>query len=403
MPSRPVTPSPRSRFHHRLRLPIAGAATGALAVLLTLALLAPLGGAPAPTETDAPVDLAAKSTNPVTPGNFTGLGFDQCETQSQKKMDAWLAHSPFRAVGVYISGASRFCKTQKNLTPTWVSTQLAKGWRILPITLGPQSSCVGRFPRYGASIDPTIVNDTAGGYAAARAQGTAEADSAVAAAQALGIVPGSTLWYDLEGWGLSKANKHCTEPALAFLSAWTARVRQLGYVSGVYSSAGSGIKILDQARQQARADVVLPDRIWIARWDGVANTSTSYIAEDGWRPGNRMKQYQGGHNETWGGVTINIDRNWLELGDAPGYGCGGIKVSLKTYKKITPTKSKPKQVRALKCLLSGKGLYAGTMSKKYNKRLRSGIHAWQAQAGQTVKDKWTKGNWASLLTAAGLR
>ena len=27
-----------------------------------------------------------------------------------------------------------------------------------------------------------------------------------------------------------------------------------------------------------------------------------------------MKQYQGGHDETWGGVTINIDRNYLDLG-----------------------------------------------------------------------------------------
>lgn len=391
MPSRPVR-TPHRRFH----LPLLGTGTGVLLVLLAL-VLAPLGGTPSTTSTDAPVDLAAKSTNPPTPGSFTGYGFDQCETQSQAKMDAWLAHSPFRAVGVYISGASRFCKTQKNLTPTWVSTQLAQGWQILAITLGPQSSCVGRFPRYSPAIDPTIVNDTANGYAAARTQGSAEADSAVAAATALGIVPGSTLWYDLEGWGLSKANKHCTEPALAFLSAWTTRVRQLGYMSGVYSSAGSGIKILDDARLQGRADVTLPDRIWIARWDNIANTSTSYIAEDGWRPGNRVKQYQGGHNETWGGVTINIDRNWLELGEVVGYGCGGVKTSLKTYKKVTPRHAKPRQVRALKCLLQQKGMYPGKMSKQYNKNLRQGIHAWQGQAGQKVKDAWTKKNWASLL------
>ena len=58
----------------------------------------------------------------------------------------------------------------------------------------------------------------------------------------------------------------------------------------------------------------LPDQIWIARWDVPANTSTSYIREDGWLPGGRMKQYQGGHDETWGGVRINIDRNYLDLG-----------------------------------------------------------------------------------------
>ena len=85
-------------------------------------------------------------------------------------------------------------------------------------------------------------------------------------------------------------------------------------MSGVYSSAGSGIKMLDDARVQRPGVFTLPDRIWIARWDGVANTSTSYIRSDGWLPGDRMKQYQGGHDEVWGGVRINIDRNYLDLG-----------------------------------------------------------------------------------------
>ncbi|GAA1503456.1 glycoside hydrolase domain-containing protein [Nocardioides humi] len=401
MPSRSVPTPVRHRVRPRFRLPVAGTAAGALTVLLALVLLIPEGPAPAePPVTDAPVDLAATTTNPVTPGDFTGYGFDQCQTQSQKNMDAWLEHSPFRAVGVYISGNSRFCRDQPNLTPTWVSTQLAKGWRILPITLGPQSTCVGRFPRYGKNIDPTISNDGANGYQAAFKQGKKEAKSAVAAASALGIVPRSTLWYDLEGWSNYK-DATCRESALSFLSGWTKKTRKLNYVPGVYSSAGSGIKILDDARIQGRGDVILPDRIWIARWDGVANTSTSYIAEDGWRPGNRMKQYQGGHNETWGGVTINIDSNWLELSDdgtaVPQAACA----TPAKYKKITPRKSKPKQIRALKCRLQVKGLYPGKMSKKYNKLLRKGIHAWQAQAGQKVKDKWTKKNWASLLSSVG--
>src|SRR5262245_38007535 len=93
-------------------------------------------------------------SNPVTPGSFTGLGFDQCHAPGQSAMDAWLKHSPFRAVGIYISGASRGCRDQPNLTPTWISTQLSKGWRLLPITLGPQAACNPSFPRYGN--DPVI-------------------------------------------------------------------------------------------------------------------------------------------------------------------------------------------------------------------------------------------------------
>ena len=57
----------------------------------------------------------------------------------------------------------------------------------------------------------------------------------------------------------------------------------------------------------------MPDQIWIADWDGKANTSSSYIRSSGWQPYGRVKQYQGGHNETWGGVRINIDRNYLNL------------------------------------------------------------------------------------------
>ena len=127
-------------------------------------------------------------------------------------MDAWLAASPYRAVGIYISGASRGCRDQPNLTPTWISTQLTKGWRLLPITLGPQATCHPGFPRYGN--DPVISGklNQQGQYAKAFQQGTTEASTAVAAAQALGIVPGSTLWYDLEGYDVT--NTACRESSL---------------------------------------------------------------------------------------------------------------------------------------------------------------------------------------------
>ena len=400
MPARPV-PTRLDRLD-RVRLPLAAAASGTLVVLLALALLGPFRPT---TDANAPVALRAKSTNPVTPGNFTGYGFDQCLAPSQKKMDAWLESSPFLAVGIYTSGNSRACRSQPNLTPTWVSTQLAKGWRLLPITLGPQSSCVGRFPRYGASIDPTISNSSTNRYAAARSQATAEADKAVAAAGALGIVPGSTLWYDLEGWS-KVSNATCRESALAFLSSWTQRIRARGYVSGVYSSAGSGMKVLDDARHAGRTDVTLPDHIWVARWDGAANTSTSYLRSDGWMPGRRMKQYQGGHNETWGGVTINIDRNYLDLGSyypAAETHCGNVQVDLPNYRKIMPRtatyRPDPTQVRALQCLLREQGTYGGALTGNFNARTRSAALAWQRASGLGTSTAWRKKDWMNLLTA----
>lgn len=336
----------------------------------------------------------------ATPGNFTGYGFDQCETVSQKTMDTWLRTSPFLAVGVYISGKSRACRTQANLTPTWVDTQLRNGWRILPITLGPQSSCVGRFPRYGPTIDPTIRESSTNGYAAARKQGTAEAQSAVAAAKKLGIAVKSTLWYDLEGWS-PVSDVSCRESALSFLQAWTKELHRLGYVSGVYSSAGSGMVILDKARIN-RPTYVLPDYIWIARWDGVANTSTSYISEAGWNPHRRVKQYQGGHNETWGGVTVNIDRNFLDVGRgsvaAAETHCGGVVVDYLKYETLVPRTTLRSKVSVVQCLLKEQGYWEGGLKGWYGKSLTAAILRWQEDRGFTPTTTWSRKHWASLLS-----
>ncbi|HEX6148450.1 glycoside hydrolase domain-containing protein [Nocardioides sp.] len=345
------------------------------------------------------VPVRADAGNVATPGNFKGHGFDQCVAPTQKAMNAWLRSSPFLAVGIYISGDSRGCRTQPNLSQKWVATQLRKGWRLLPITLGPQASCHPSFPRYGN--DPTINPrpGQAGTYRKARRQARREATKAVAAAQALGIVKRSTLWYDLEGFDVT--NRRCRESAIAFLSAWTTRIRALGYVSGVYSSAGSGIKMLDDARVNRPDKVVLPDRIWIARWDGLANTRTDYIRDDGWLPGGRMKQYRGGHNETWGGVTINIDSNWLNLGKGmfarPVSHCDGVDVDHPAYLPLAAGTSETALVKALQCLLKEKGRYGGRLHGRYTAKTAAAARQWQTDHGFAARDTWTRTHWMSLL------
>jgi peptidoglycan hydrolase-like protein with peptidoglycan-binding domain len=363
--------------------PLLAAATLAAVASLTTAL---------PTGT-------AATGNVVTPGNFRGYGFDQCLAPTQHSMNRWLNHSPFLAVGIYISGASRACKSQPNLTPTWVTTQLQNGWRLLPVTLGPQAPCNPRFPRYGH--DHRISNDPgpAGNFGKARTQGVTEAGRAVSAAKDLGISAGSTLWYDLEGF--DQTNNRCRKASLAFLSGWTKGIHALDYVSGVYSSAGSGIWALDQARLNDPTAYHLPDRIWIARWDGRANTSTSYIGDDGWRPGNRMKQYVGGHDETWGGVTINIDRDFLNLGK-PGARaeehCGGVDVDLPDFPRVREG-SDPVVVKALQCLLTEQQVYAGKINGIVNDKTLAAVQAWQQAHGLPVRSYFNRRDWMSLLVA----
>ncbi len=341
---------------------------------------------------------SAATANVVTPGNFRGYGFDQCLAPTQRSMDKWLRHSPFLAVGIYISGASRACRDQPNLTPAWVSTQLRNGWRLLPITLGPQAPCNTRFPRYGRDHRIDNHRGSGGRFGKARAQGATEAGRAVAAAQKLGIAPGSTLWYDLEGF--DQTNHRCTNASLAFLSGWTRGIHDLHYVSGVYSSAGSGIWALDQARMNEPTAYHLPDRIWIARWDGRANTSTSYISGDGWRPGNRMKQYLGGHNETWGGVTINIDRNFLNLGKPHARAethCGGVDVDLADYTRAEAG-SDPAMVKALQCLLTEQKAYAGKLTGVFNAKTLKAVQSWQQAHDLAVHRYLGRRGWMSLLS-----
>jgi peptidoglycan hydrolase-like protein with peptidoglycan-binding domain len=373
-------------------------------VLATVAMVAVL--LPSPTATPPAEPSARASTNPVTPGNFRGFGFDQCLTPTQGAMNTWLNHSPFLAVGIYISGDSRACRDQPNLTAKWVSTQLSKGWRLLPITLGPQASCQPRFPRYRDDFKINPKPGANNGYSIAKGQGTTEGGRSVAAAQALGIVAGSTLWYDLEGFTLG--DTHCRESALQFLSGWVTQVRSLGYRAGVYSSAGSGIKMLDDARVNRPGKFALPDAIWIARWDGIANTSTTYIREDGWRPGGRVKQYTGGHDETWGGVRINIDSNFLEVGKgsvaAPETRCGGIQIGFLRYVALrAPTESgrtsPADQVKALQCLLKEAGLYAGQLGGTFTPQLLAAAQEWQRRTSFPVQAVWSRKNWATLFAA----
>jgi hypothetical protein len=365
----------------------------------------------------------AYAANPVTPGNFTGYGFDQCEAPSQSAMTAWIRNSGFRAAGIYISGNSRACRTQKNLTATWVKNQLAAGWRLLPITLGPQASCSSRYPRYGKNIDPTIIPSSTNTYASARSQGTAEATKAVNTAKSLGIVAGSTLFYDLEAF--NTATGTCRSSALWFMSSWTKRLHALGYASGYYSSAASGMKMMDDQRVKPGNPITLPDQIWIADWNGKANTSSSYIRSDGWQPYSRLKQYQGGHRETHGGVTINIDRNYLKLrtpkipgtssstpATSPRYTgsstsdarCTPSTITHRDYPDVPRSKiiGSP-YMTALQCLLKQQHLYKYEVTGKWNTQARSALNSFQASLGVAKSSSISRSVWTALVTKGNSR
>jgi hypothetical protein len=241
----------------------------------------------------------AAPVSPVSPGTFTGKGFDACSAPSSEAMEAWLA-SPYRAVGIYFGGVNRAC-TQPNLTPLWVADQLARGWHLMPIYMGPQAPCTTSNKKYLFTA------------ATAAASGRTSAEDAVAKAAALGLARDSVLIYDMEAYRTDDAA--CRSAVQTFISAWSSRLHDLGYLSGFYGSLSSGVA--DQVAVYNSTSLVTPDYLDFARYDGVVTTSNAAIPSTYWSPHRRIKQYLGGHDETWGGVTINIDNDYLDVAPLP--------------------------------------------------------------------------------------
>ena len=233
---------------------------------------------------------------------YTGLGFDACAAPSRSAMSAWSA-SPYRAIGVYIGGVNRGC-SQPNLTASWVAEQSAAGWALIPTYVGLQA------PTSSCSSCAKISSGTAS------LQGSQAATDAADEAQVAGIGEGSPIYFDMESYTRTAS---ATGATMTFLEAWTTRLHALGYEAGVYSSSASGIADL-AARLGGIAS--LPDNIWIANWNGRASTVDSYVPASAWADHQRIHQYRGGHDETYGGVTINIDNNYVE-GATAGTGFSG--------------------------------------------------------------------------------
>ena len=228
------------------------------------------------------------------PRVFTGMGFDTCAAPSLATMRSWLA-SPYRAAGIYIGGSMRACP-DGNLSASWVSQVSSMGWGLLPVYVGAQAPCVNQTGL--ATIDPKQP----------AAQGKAAAVDAAGRAAYFGLGAGSPIYYDMEAYAPSAA---CTSTVLTFLTAWTQELRARGYTSGAYGSTAS--LMVDMSRA-GTTGFTAPDNVWFANWNGLQTLSDSANYPDFrdtyWSNGQRVHQYGTG-SETWGGVTISIDANWV--------------------------------------------------------------------------------------------
>lgn len=225
---------------------------------------------------------------------YAGAAFDACTAPPVAAINRWSA-SPYRTVGIYFGGVNRTC-AQPHLSAGWVGAVSRMGWRLLPIYKGLQPPCGGR------PTDRKIVP------ALAASQGTSAARDAVARARALGLLPGSGLYNDIEHYSTTDAV--CRTAVLRYLSSWTRELHRLGFVSGVYANLNSGAQHLAQTYDSTA--YARPDALWIARYDGNPSlTGWTGIPDSRWAVHQRAKQYLANRVETYGGVAINIDRNQL--------------------------------------------------------------------------------------------
>lgn len=344
----------------------------AVAALLATGLILGGGGAASATPAD---------------NNLTGYGFDACSAPSQEVMDAWWESSPYAAVGVYIGGSNRLCD-QPELTAAWVKKQRRTGWLVLPIQVGPQASCSG-YPDVMASDRPT-----------AEKQGRAEAGKAVATAQGLGIGKGSTLYYDLEDFDV--LDTECRQAALSFLSGWTKQLHAKGYRSGVYANIAAAIQSLDTAHDLSPGSYAMPDVIWFAWENGRADVADGgYVDEDEWDDHARIHQYDLDTEQTHGGVTLDIDKNWVDVGKgsvgSPSKPlCKGVSVDLKAYPSLTRGKRGP-AVEAAQCLLRAGGFSKAPITGTYDARTRASVEKAQKKLDLKRTGKLDRRTWTALL------
>lgn len=232
-------------------------------------------------------------------------GFDKCQSGTVAQMQIWWDNSYHFDSNIYFSGRARACPNQPFTgNPAWIDQVSAMGWGLIPTVVGYQSPCSVSSTPHKHSSDPVLSEQ----------QGRGEADIAATDAAAIGLTAGSVLYYDMEQYNVpSPDTQGCRAATVAFLKGWTERIKQLGYQSGVYGSP-----------RNAQEDwVTLPlasrmDAIWMARWDNVPSVWTYILfpnfPNNVWNNHQRIKQWQAPHNETWGGVTFNIDGN---ISDGP--------------------------------------------------------------------------------------
>ena len=261
-----------------------------------------------PLEASASIHTVAVSAIPATENTaaFVGQGFDKCEIPALSQMQTWGTSGPYKTLNLYFGGSNSAC-SNGSLSPSYLYRLNQQGWKFIPTWVGPQAPCTG-FPSRMSS-DPTV----------AFTQGVSEANLAVDRLLALGLTgldkTGSVVYYDIENYG---TNTDCRAAVNSFMNGWVSQLHARGNLAGVYGST-----LCNTGLSDFMTITDMPDLISPARWyhnlgsgfyDPTANVWNlgSCVPNSAWANHQRIRQYEGDHNETWGGLTFAIDSDVLD-------------------------------------------------------------------------------------------
>jgi hypothetical protein len=237
-----------------------------------------------------------------------GPGFDTCVAPPADLLQTWWITSPYRWLNIYLGGASMFPTCGgKNLTPAWVRSVYAQGWSLLPTWVGAQSPCA---PQHAVMSNNAIISYE---------QGRAEASAAIAAVMKLGFSNTAPIYFDMEHFNPGKKDgspdTSCIRAVNAFLYGWTYELTSRNHLAGVYASA-SNYPVLDSTSSiKPGVAWIAGGSLWAGQYDRTCTVyGNKYLSDDAWNAHQRVYQYTGGHDETYGGRTWNIDS---DCADAP--------------------------------------------------------------------------------------
>jgi hypothetical protein len=216
------------------------------------------------------------------PKYSTYLGFDTCAAPTLEKLRVWKQLSPYNTIGIYIGGKNKGC-FQRNLNRNYLAQVVAMGYHLIPIYVGEQAPCMKSPTRVAKIVD-------------GEKEGDKEANDAIYSAKMLGLVD-APIYSDIEYFNTK--DKACTDKTTAYIGAFHNRLKINHYNYGVYSSMSGISNLLDKNSTEL---------LWIAKWDRskLPNFRGGKFAS--FAP-NYIKQYRGGHSESYGKMDINIDNN----------------------------------------------------------------------------------------------